>query len=526
MEDNDIRVSDWFLNSETRDRVRGYLQHTQACALNALLGQQTKVGLTGALAEIGVFLGKTLIGLGRASRAGETVLGVDPLMIGSQNLAPELTNNLRTHLSSAELSRLTVRRALSTQLDAMDWMQSLKQPARFIHLDCHHARETMLHDLQLAACWLQKGAVVVIDDFLNELHPDLTSGILDGLGAHLQLEPVAVIPRMGHIEEGGSKLVCATRGDGAMYRDALDRALSDHLRPWSDRMLGHEVRVYRSSLPTVRSEAPALPRAAAKPLPVVFALHEPSGAYWLNTAVALTSVAAHAGRSIHVHLLHDDSLPEIARRRLTQIAQDLRTQLTFTPVRLPPALDTRRLRQFSPASIFRLLIPSLFAEEPLVVYLDSDLVVNAVDVGELADLAPMDAPLCAVRDPHIATPTSHAEALKRLGLDADAYVNSGVLVLRPPLLKEDLLEAFSAFSEANPEAIHPDQDFLNAHFQGRIHVLDERFHCHVGVSQESLFRPLRDYGGKILHYSGKIKPLNGDIAPGLVPFWVHAHRAP
>jgi hypothetical protein len=39
-------------------------------------------------------------------------------------------------------------RQLSTDLSVADWMQALEQPARFVHLDGHHARETMLHDLR------------------------------------------------------------------------------------------------------------------------------------------------------------------------------------------------------------------------------------------------------------------------------------------------------------------------------------------------------------------------------------------
>jgi lipopolysaccharide biosynthesis glycosyltransferase/predicted O-methyltransferase YrrM len=526
MDELEKRARDWFSDEGQRDQVRGYLQRTQARALLAILEQQARAGVTGALAEIGVFLGKTLIGMARAARPGEPVVGVDPLVIGQQDLLPELTRNVQAHLNADELARLSIKRVLSTQLDALQWMESLRQPARFVHLDGHHARETILHDLQLASAWLQKGAVVVIDDFLNELHPDLTSGIIDGLAAHPQLEPVAVIPRMGHIEEGGSKLVCATRGHAGMYREALDRALADHLRPWADRMLGAEVRVYRSSLPQKPAVQPSPPSAAARPLPVVFALQDKDGSYWLNTAVAAASAAQYATRPISIHVLHDGSLPEIARQRLTRICEKARVPLSLTPVQLPAGVDVERLRQFGAASVFRLLIPRLFAGEEQVIYLDSDLVVNGLDVAELAAAAPPGAPISAVRDPFIARAASHAKELDRLGLDPRAYFNSGVLVLRPGLLQQDLLEAFAQFSAANPTSIHPDQDFLNTRFAGQVGVLDERFNFQVGLHEQRLLRPLSEYAGKILHYAGKIKPLQGNLAPGLLPFWIHAQAVP
>lgn len=528
MSDNSQRARDWFLNADLRDQVPGYLQSTQARALHALLEQQAQAGIAGSLAEIGVYVGKTLIGLGRAARHDEPVLAVDPLIIDNHDLAPLLTRNLKAHLTAEEFAGISISRVLSTQLDVLEWMRSLKRAARFIHLDGHHSRESMLHDLQLAASWLENGALVVIDDFLNELHPDLTSGILDGLAAHPQLEPVAVIPRMGHIEEGGSKLVCTTRGDGTLYREALDRALADQLRPWNDRMLGREVRVYRCRGPSI---APAAATAARqqtqeKPLPVVFALQDRDGFYWINTAVAITSLAQYASQPVEVHVLHDESLHDVAKQRLTEIAGDMQIDLTLAPVRLPNKIDISTLRQFGAATLFRLLVPQLFADRDLVIYLNSDLVVNGLDVSELAVATPHRAPVSAAIDPHIAITASHNSAVARIGLDAANYVNAGVLVFRPQLIAQDLLESFIAFSMSHPHAIHPDQDFLNTYFKGRIHVLNERFNYPVSVYQQSMIQPVAHYWNKILHYSGSIKPLDGFMATGIIPFWIHAQRVP
>ena len=183
MGEQHARTSRWFLDASERNSVDGYLQETQARALEALLRCQAHQSITGSLAEIGVYLGKTLIGMARAARPGEHVLGVDPLVIGKRDLAPGLIQNLKRHLSSEEIRRLSIRRSLSTVLSDADWKESVKFPARFVHLDGHHARETILHDLQLASSFLHERAVVVIDDFLNELHPDLTSGIFEGLEA-------------------------------------------------------------------------------------------------------------------------------------------------------------------------------------------------------------------------------------------------------------------------------------------------------------------------------------------------------
>jgi lipopolysaccharide biosynthesis glycosyltransferase len=524
------RIDQWFLQGSPKDRVQGYLQTTQAMALHALLKCQSEQGLFGALAEVGTFHGKTLIGLARAARVEEQVVGVDPLKIGSTDLGPILDRNTRQYLNDDERQRLRILRQFSTDLSVADWMQALGQPARFVHLDGHHARETMLHDLRLAASFLEPGAVIVIDDFLNELHPDLTSGILDALAVQTHLEAVAVIPRMGHIEEGGSKLVCTTKGHAALYTAALDAALSGHLRPWTDALLGKPVRVYRSSMPARVSEpsiaAVSKPAAKAVGLPVVFALHDTDGHYWINAAVAMASIAQHASIPLHFYVLHDQTLHSVARARLSAVARAGNAELSFMPMTLPSTIGVERLHRFSPASLYRLMIPQLFAHEPVVLYLDADLVCHGVDVKTLVDAAPETAPLAGVIDPFIAVPKQHQKALEKLQIDPARYVNSGVLVMRPALIREDLFSAFVHFFQQHADALHPDQDFLNQHFAGSLCELPSHFNQQVGVYEKTLFWPVADYQQNIVHYAGKLKPLQGNLAPGMMVFWMYTQWVP
>ena len=518
------RVDQWFLQKFPKDAVQGYLQVTQAMAIHAILKCQWTDKLHGALAEVGIFHGKTLIGLARAAQPDERVIGVDPLKIGAADLAPILQKNMTLHLTSAERDQLQILRQLSTDLNVADWMRALDKPARFIHLDGHHARETMLHDLRLAASSLAVEGVIVIDDFLNELHPDLTAGILDALAVQTNLEAVAVIPRMGHIEEGGSKLICTTKGHAARYVAALDAALGNHLRPWKDALLGKPVRVYRSSMP-VPMVASAVKKEAAA-LPVVFALHDADGQYWLNVAVAIASVGQHASVPVHFHILHNETLHTVAQKRLQSIAQSVGAQISFVHMVLPPNIKKEQLRRFSPASLYRLMIPKLFANEPLVIYLDADLVCHGVDVYDLACAMPSQVPIAGVVDPYIGIPADHRVALEKLDLASARYINSGVLLLRPSLIQTDLLEEFSAFFQEHSDALHPDQDFLNRYFDGRIGELPSKFNYQVGIYERTLFQALSEYSGKIVHYAGKLKPLDGNLAPGMLVFWMYANLVP
>lgn len=261
---------------------------------------------------------------------------------------------------------------------------------------------------------------------------------------------------------------------------------------------------------------------AAKALPIVFALHDAQGDYWVNTAVAMTSVAKYARRPISIRIIHDETLTQVARTRLTEIAKALDTPLGFISCRMSQ-IDMGR---FSPASLFRLAIPNVFPNEDLVVYLDSDLVANGVDVTEIADAAPIDAPLSAVVDPYITVHEGAAEQTRRLGLDPQRYFNSGVLALRPRLLATDLLPRFLEFRRSQEIMIHPDQEFLNLEFRETAGILPERFNTIIGDREGRALRPLTYYADKVVHYAARIKPMSGVICPAFIPFFAHSYLTP
>lgn len=207
----------WFAPDGGADSVAGYLTPNAAQALCVLLSAQLDHGVAGSLAEIGVFCGKTLLGLAKASREGERVLGVDIF----EGAIEEAFKANAVVLDAATGARVRTLKIDSLALRTPDWIDALGGPARFIHIDGGHTRAHVVNDLQLASSFLADRALVVLDDFLHDWYPDLTEGIVDGLKASRSLVPLAVIPRETPIREGGSKLVCATRDGVDFYRDLL-----------------------------------------------------------------------------------------------------------------------------------------------------------------------------------------------------------------------------------------------------------------------------------------------------------------
>jgi lipopolysaccharide biosynthesis glycosyltransferase len=256
-------------------------------------------------------------------------------------------------------------------------------------------------------------------------------------------------------------------------------------------------------------------------IPLIFCIHDGSGEYWPNMAVALKSVLTYASSQQQVWILYDKPLVPNAVGLLQTLASQYKANLTFAHIKLPSVLAEANYGAFSPASIFRLGIPKLFREHLQVAYLDCDLIFRGVDIAEIISAAG-NAPLAAVRDPYIGRPQKHRDQLAALGLDPSDYFNSGVMVMRPNELPDDLIARFMAFAKKNRVMSHPDQDFLNVEFKGLWKPLNSKFNHQACAFDRSLFQPISSYAGKVIHYAGKIKPLQGALAPAFVPFWMYA----
>lgn len=252
-------------------------------------------------------------------------------------------------------------------------------------------------------------------------------------------------------------------------------------------------------------------------LKVVLCLHDPNSTYWAYTAAAIQSLCIHSSRALSIQLLIDDSVAQTTVDALTQRACNLGHDLTATRVDLPEGVSAKAMGKFSPAAMFRLYAPTLFKQDEVLLYVDSDVVFNGLDVQDLMDAVPSDAVIAGVHDPFMQL--FAAKELALVGLDGARYINSGVLVLRPKQISEDLIGGFVAFSASFQQVLHLDQNYINHAFAGRIAFLDDRFNFQVNLGNRQMFHPLSFYDNKLLHFTGRIKPLDGALCPAWLPFW-------
>ena len=256
--------------------------------------------------------------------------------------------------------------------------------------------------------------------------------------------------------------------------------------------------------------------------PIIFSIHDSDSNYWPYLAVAINSILLNSSSCHNFYILHNETLNTEAITNLNGLVHNKGSNLTFISVKLPSEIINLDYNRFSPASIFRLLIPKIFRNEELVIYLDSDLIFHGIDLIELINSA-SNHPISAVVDPYIGYSIKHKKHLASFNLEIETYFNSGVLAMRPKQLPEDLINKFIYFIKNYPIQIHPDQDFLNFEFKNNWGELDRKFNHHACVMNLSLFQPISSYFNKVIHYVGAIKPLQGYIAPAFVPFWTYTN---
>jgi len=209
---------EWFSSGSGIDRVQGFITPRSVRAIRCILEHQEKSAITGSIAEIGTFRGKTFIGLAAATRDGERVVGID---IFPDDVQQSLIISAGEVLSEEQKKRILLVKRDSSTLEFWEWSRILGEKARFVHVDGNHTNLAVRYDIMLAASHLSSGGVVLIDDFLHDWYPDVTEGIIDALKLIPNIVPVAVIPRSGRLLNGGTKLLCVEKNSSDSYRDLI-----------------------------------------------------------------------------------------------------------------------------------------------------------------------------------------------------------------------------------------------------------------------------------------------------------------
>jgi lipopolysaccharide biosynthesis glycosyltransferase len=198
---------------------------------------------------------------------------------------------------------------------------------------------------------------------------------------------------------------------------------------------------------------------------------------WCATAL-LSCVDQHPSGDLHVHVLHDGTLAAAEEDQLRALAPATPVSVHAVDpeaVQHLPAID-----RFGHIVWLRFLLPELMPHVERVLYLDADTFV-AAPLTALADLDLEGAPVGAVLN---VTQPADEQRLRAVGLDPEAFFNSGVLLLDLAALRRVgfIAQVADAVSALGGDMQWPDQDVLNIVFRGRWHRLHPRYNA-----QNSLF---------------------------------------
>ncbi len=196
----------------------------------------------------------------------------------------------------------------------------------------------------------------------------------------------------------------------------------------------------------------------------------------------------------------------------------------------------------STETYYRFLIQSVFPDYQKVLYLDSDLVVDA-DVAELYDTKLGDNLLAAVLDADYLGNLNMKDGQRvryskeKLGMkDPYSYFQAGVLLFNVAAMKHFHSQE-EWLSLASVPYLYNDQDILNSHCEGRVKYVDfawnmmidsGRLDAVVSFSPAWVHQAYLDSreNPKIVHYAGAVKPWSDPTCDFADVFWRYARRTP
>lgn len=232
-----------------------------------------------------------------------------------------------------------------------------------------------------------------------------------------------------------------------------------------------------------------------------FGLHDKDGHYSVWVGTVMQSILEHTDSRICFHILHDETVSEENKRKLTQVAHQKGDSIQFHFIDTSIFDDVKeRLHRFTVGTMFRLMLPEMLPNLDKIIYLDADLLVN-LDIKELWNIDISNYFVAGVRDygtcHHTFTPYPVREGM----VDRQNYINAGVLILNLNKIRSygNIKNQSIQYLIDNPESSLFDQDALNVVCRNSILILDDKWNVYVCIVR---FENNKELDDCIYHYAG------------------------
>lgn len=261
-------------------------------------------------------------------------------------------------------------------------------------------------------------------------------------------------------------------------------------------------------------------------------------AYAPHAAALIHSLAVtQGGARLQVHYLHDHTLSTAVQETLRQFCQRLGVGLNFLPVSAGQATGGLPVSTVIPEiGWYRALLPDLLPGLDRILYLDTDIIVNA-PLDEFYG-TPLEGLYAACINDYLAA-IAHPEVAKNIDVPYERYFNSGVMLLNLQALREAGGSArILSIARQHIHHLHfPDQDALNLALWEHAVIVGPKwnypaltpdyFRRHAGnpaLQMESAREVVAPgFEPAIIHYSAHPKPWN-TVNPHPYFDCYHRHR--
>ena len=234
---------------------------------------------------------------------------------------------------------------------------------------------------------------------------------------------------------------------------------------------------------------------------IAFGLHDKSGDYSVLVGVAMQSIIDHTNAQICFHVLHDETLNEENRCKLSKVAKNGYCLIEFHLIDIK-VFDqiASQVKGYTIGSVFRILIPDLLKYLNKVLYLDADLFVN-LDIEELWNIDIDEYCIGAVQDMNVANHRVTPLPIHLEEMEYDEYFNSGVLLMNLIEIQKngDMKQKIVDYLLEHNESDLPDQDALNVVYREKTKFLDSKYNWFVRNARSNHELKLEN---KIYHYVG------------------------
>lgn len=211
---------------------------------------------------------------------------------------------------------------------------------------------------------------------------------------------------------------------------------------------------------------------------VCFALHDEYGNYSKYLGIAIMSLFEHTHSQICVHILCDDTISDINKKRFINLANQYGQMIFFYQISINDLCSLKqRVASLSIGTLFRLkMVETLPHDLNRIIYLDDDLLVN-MDIRELWNIDLSDYILAACRDLGVLCSTKLPYPCVAGWVSRGKYFNAGVMVinLKKLRLRKRFSEECINFIKDNPKCFFVDQDVFNVFFKGQVYYLPKNY---------------------------------------------------